>query len=448
MPDFNEPVNIKTLTNKDKVKLRVYSIDNNTKFGLVELFGSRDFRTMLLQGDGVLVIGSDFPSQRDTEAVAGHIQIKDKAGKIVFNLNGQYAALQIGADGNEGGITVKDDEGRSAFVMNGKAADLQVGADGNGGGITVKDDEGRSVFVMNGKVAELQVGADGNEGGINVRGANAKDIIILDGKTGDVVLRDSGNVHAFGLHTQSGDDHIAGLWIGSSEVVDGVGNKTGNITLRDNKGNDSIQIMGGTENRGGGMQLSDEFGKITISITAHRGGDDTATIRIGGGERNGQIILRDENDKNTLTLDAKNGDIMLENADCAEEFDVYGYKEIEPGTVMVISNDGKLEISCRSYDKRVAGVVSGGGNLRPGIVLDKKKSMKVRAALAMLGKVYCKVDAQSSPINVGDLLTTSTIPGHAMKATKSEKAFGSIIGKALSTLKSGRGLIPILVALQ
>jgi rRNA processing protein Krr1/Pno1 len=62
--------------------------------------------------------------------------------------------------------------------------------------------------------------------------------------------------------------------------------------------------------------------------------------------------------------------------------------------------------------------------------------------------VYCKVDARHGSIEVGDLLTTSDTPGHAMKATDSLKAFGSVIGKALRPLKEGQALIPILIALQ
>ena len=65
-----------------------------------------------------------------------------------------------------------------------------------------------------------------------------------------------------------------------------------------------------------------------------------------------------------------------------------------------------------------------------------------------MGKVFCKVDAQFGAIEVGDLLTTSPTPGHAMKANDPLKAFGSVIGKALRTLKEGQGLIPILIALQ
>jgi len=65
-----------------------------------------------------------------------------------------------------------------------------------------------------------------------------------------------------------------------------------------------------------------------------------------------------------------------------------------------------------------------------------------------MGKVYCKVDAQYSPIEIGDLLTTSATPGHAMKALDHLKAFGAIIGKALHPLKKGQGLISIMIALQ
>ena len=68
--------------------------------------------------------------------------------------------------------------------------------------------------------------------------------------------------------------------------------------------------------------------------------------------------------------------------------------------------------------------------------------------VALLGKVYCKVDAGYSPVEVGDLLTTSPTPGHAMKAAEPQRAFGSVIGKALRGLEAGQGLIPILIALQ
>ena len=99
-------------------------------------------------------------------------------------------------------------------------------------------------------------------------------------------------------------------------------------------------------------------------------------------------------------------------------------------------------------DKRVAGVISGAGDYKPGIVLDKQPSQSSRQPIALLGKVFCKVDAQYGAIGIGDLLTTAPTPGHAMKAGDPFKAFGAVIGKALRAWADGEGLIPILIALQ
>ena len=142
------------------------------------------------------------------------------------------------------------------------------------------------------------------------------------------------------------------------------------------------------------------------------------------------------------------GDVKLFGADCAEDFDIAGLEKVEPGTVMVIDSEGALRPSDQPYDKRVAGVISGAGNFRPGIVLDKQESSNNRMPIALLGKVYCKVDASYVAIEVGDLLTTSPTPGHAMRVDDPFKALGTIIGKALRPLADDRGLIPILIALQ
>lgn len=142
------------------------------------------------------------------------------------------------------------------------------------------------------------------------------------------------------------------------------------------------------------------------------------------------------------------GDVQLLNADCAEDFDIFGAEPVEPGTVMVVGAEGVLHESRRAYDKHVAGVLSGAGGYRPGIVLDKHESQSNRMSVALLGKVFCKVDASLAPVEVGDLLTTSDTPGHAMKAVDPLKAFGAVIGKALRPLDGGQDLIPILIALQ
>ena len=60
----------------------------------------------------------------------------------------------------------------------------------------------------------------------------------------------------------------------------------------------------------------------------------------------------------------------------------------------------------------------------------------------------CKVDADIAPIEPGDLLTTSATKGHAQKVVDLSKAAGSVLGKALGSLKEGKGAIPVLVTLQ
>jgi hypothetical protein len=142
------------------------------------------------------------------------------------------------------------------------------------------------------------------------------------------------------------------------------------------------------------------------------------------------------------------GDISLLNADCAEDFDIADEETIEAGTVMVLGDEGALRPSASAYDKRAAGVISGAGDFKPGLILDTRPTGRLRQPVALMGKVFCKVDASYGAVEAGDLLTTSDTPGHAMKAADPARAFGAVVGKALRALPEGQGLIPILVSLQ
>jgi hypothetical protein len=137
-------------------------------------------------------------------------------------------------------------------------------------------------------------------------------------------------------------------------------------------------------------------------------------------------------------------------ADCAENFDISDCAEdISEGSVMVLTDDGRLKPSSLPYDPRAIGVVSGAGAYRPGIILDTDGDAARRCApIGLIGKVYCKADASTAAIEIGDLLTTSAVPGHAMKAADPTQSFGAIVGKALGSLSEGCGLIPMLVARQ
>ena len=145
-----------------------------------------------------------------------------------------------------------------------------------------------------------------------------------------------------------------------------------------------------------------------------------------------------------IALTGATSDITLQNEDCAEQFDVSRGEDYQAGMVMVLDDEGRLKPSRSPYDKRVAGVVSGAGKFRPAMTLGVTDSTEKRASIALLGKVYCWADAGPKPIEVGDLLTE----GHAMAVSDPYLAFGTTIGKALQRLPAGRGMIPILVALQ
>jgi hypothetical protein len=168
--------------------------------------------------------------------------------------------------------------------------------------------------------------------------------------------------------------------------------------------------------------------------------------RVGLDATQGQIYLTNDAGATTVLLDSVTGDVVLMNADIAEEFEVDD--DVMAGCVVRIGPSGRLERSDRAYDTAVAGVVCGSGTFRPGIVLDRKPVSSRRLPIAMLGKVMCLADASSTPIRRGALLTSSERPGHAMAVTDIEKAVGAIVGKALGDLSAGQGSIPMLVALR
>jgi hypothetical protein len=136
-------------------------------------------------------------------------------------------------------------------------------------------------------------------------------------------------------------------------------------------------------------------------------------------------------------------------ADVAEPFPVTG-NQVEPGTVMVIddANPGQLRRSTQAYDTRVAGIISGAGGIQPGLSLQQEGVLDHGQKVALSGRVYVLADASMGPIKPGDLLTTSGAPGRAMKAGDHLRAQGAILGKAMTELKEGDGLVLVLVTLQ
>ena len=137
-----------------------------------------------------------------------------------------------------------------------------------------------------------------------------------------------------------------------------------------------------------------------------------------------------------------------EGLDYAEGFHVTRKKDVIPGSVLIIDpvNPGKLVLSRKPYDTKVAGIVAGANGLGSGVRLGPGR---FDHDVALAGRVYCNVDANYGEVKPGDLLTTSLTTGYAMKVDDFSRAQGAILGKAMQHLAKGqKGQILVLVTLQ
>ena len=384
---------------------------------------------------------------------AGNIYLKDELGRSVFHLDGPHASLNVGFTDNPGNVKLMDGKGIQVFQIEAQYARLQIGAKGNWGDIKLKDAQGREVFRVDGSVPTLRVGVQGREGNISVKNVEGKTFFNVNGS--DSVLNIGATFGKAGLIKVKDNEGREVIQLKGQNAAIYIGNKDneGDIVIKDDKGNDSIHLNGGN----GSVVLRDKQGKDSFYLASNwvdSNEDDFAVFEVGRKGQSGRpgfIRVMNADGEGSVSIDGKSGDIWLANADCAEEFEISESEvcpNIESGTVMILDESGKLSISKSAYDTRVAGVISGAGSFKPAIILHKSKSENKRLPLALVGKVYCKVDADKSSITAGDMLTTSNTSGHAMKAEDTTRSFGAIIGKALSSLKSGRSIIPILVSLQ
>lgn len=205
------------------------------------------------------------------------------------------------------------------------------------------------------------------------------------------------------------------------------------IGLRDDAGNLGLWVEDG--------------GEVGIGMTA-----PTATLHVNG---NIKAVLSNV-PGSAMEYNPGTNEIGF---DIAELFSAS--EEVERGDLLVIdeTEDLSLRKSRSIYEKGIVGVASGspailfeGSQLEiaptPG---EFKKGRRPPVALA--GRIKCKVSIENGPIDRGDLLTSSSTPGHAMKATDRDRSFGAIVGKALESFDGGpngeeTGKITILVTLQ
>jgi hypothetical protein len=297
-------------------------------------------------------------------------------------------------------MSLTDDESNNRIVLNAANGNLFMRAKKKPGQLI-----GDLVAMLDGDGGNLFLGGGSTDG----------DVVLLPG----------------GANNQKSEEATIHLSAGASLFV-----------MRGANNQNSIRIDGGQANfwiGGNGMDGDVVIYPSTVSNDAPA---EMSSIHLSG---NGSVISIRSGGQETIRIDGKAGDIILANADGAEEFEVDD--GAEPGSVLIIEAESRLRLADRPYDRRVAGIVSGAAGIRPGIVLGRgRKGLGVPVAL--FGRVNCRIDASYGPVVAGDLLTTSETPGHAMRAEPGTRSLGAVIGKALRALDSGRDFVPVLVALQ
>jgi hypothetical protein len=170
----------------------------------------------------------------------------------------------------------------------------------------------------------------------------------------------------------------------------------------------------------------------------------------------GQVVDINNNQTSVFRVDSTgkgffNGGTQVGGADFAESVRVgrsglsYG-----PGDLMVVDEtaDRQITLAARPYSTLVAGIYS----TKPGILATPRgigeAAAHAEVPMAVMGIVPCKVSAENGPIRRGDLLVTSSTPGHAMRGTDRGRMLGAVVGKALGNQAAGTGVIEVLVTLQ
>ena len=334
-----------------------------------------------------------------------------------IELSAALGDLTLGnATGVDGKLYMNNGSGVNSIFLDGAASD-----------VILRNASGDDTIYLNGTNGNLLLGGGSFAGDLTIKHSNGNNTCRINGDGSDFVLyKNTGEqtIHLDGTH---------------GNLVLGGTNSDGDLTIKHSNGNNTCRINGD----GSDFVLYKNTGEQTIHLDGTHG-----NIVLGGGASDGDLTLKNSAGDDTIRLNGDTGDITLLNADFAEDFTVAEGQLSEPGLLMVIDENGLLQPSSKAYDKKVVGVIAGAGGYRPGLILDKQVDVANRHPIAMMGKVYCHATAEDHPIEAGDLLTSSDVPGYAMKATDPLKGFGAVIGKALKPLASGRGSIPVIISLQ
>ncbi len=395
---------------------------------------------------GNVGLGTTSPQERLD--VAGNVRLSTAIG--VHN-------WAIGADGNSGAGTgwffIKDLDDLTQpnrLVIDQNTGD--VGIDGNLGIGTESPDRHLTVYhsgsayqnVKDG-TRELLMGVASQGGIISVM--TDHDLIFRAGQNSEKMrVRANGNV---GINTSNPQ---AKLHVAGQSRFDGISQfnlGSGSVSMSTPGGYPGIIAYSSNGHRKEIVFKNDKLQLLMSTSNQPSPNDNGITIRESGNVGIGTVNPQQKLDVNgtTQTKVLK----ITGGSDLAEPFEITGPENIKPGMVVAIDPEhpGQLRLVDRAHDRTVAGCISGANGIKPGLVMQQIGSVADGTyPVALSGRVYCWADASYGSIQPGDLLTTADRSGHAMKVTDYAKAQGAILGKAMSSLETGQGLVLVLVTLQ
>ncbi len=434
--------------------------------GVAEYFQSHGAVGVMIIGDAVQ--GSLLTLHNSAGAATVTLDSDNNSGAgSLFVSDGSRSIISLSAAANE--IRVRGDDGQDRAKLAGASfGQLQLYDSTGSADRTV---ELTATSASGGKMTLWR--ADGT-----TRGAELK--VSTGSLGGHFLLYNTEGLNRLAMtgDTNNGGGQLTILDTSGTSTVSIVGSELGadgaELRLSESDGTQTITLDAEHANGGCLFQLNDENGDSSILIDCQEDtyGGGLIRVRDAGSTRvylgandgvagGGIVKLYDDAGNRTITIDADysgEGRIVTEvlqitgGADLSEQFDIStSGTPVQPG--MIVSIDphsvGKLHISEKAYDPAVAGVVSGAGGVKPGMLMGQTDSIVDGAyPVALSGRVYCLVDAGYGAIKPGNLITTSNTPGHGMKAIDRDRAYGAVIGKAMSSLDEGRGLVLVLVNLQ
>ncbi len=401
-------------------------------------------------------------------------------------LSGSTAApLIVSARGNAiittsetGGLTFGNTTANTAITLQSGTGTINIGTDANAKILTLGNSTGATAVNIDSGSGNINftVNGTGSSGKVQIGNSNTitPDLLVLDNGTADPAGVNGGmyyntSTNKFRCYQNSGwsncitppgSDLQTTATYGTNDSLVNVGvtqvtiaavsitpaSVTGDIYVRGR-----VEIFS-SNNTDQSLVLSIEDDATCTGNTVET---NTITITASNGTQIGNFELADvvvdagaSAHSYSLCASTATGDSDLRlyemfatvidtGADLAEIYTT-DEENIEVGDVVSLESglQAGMKKSQTAYDQSVLGIVS----TRPGLIIGDVGKEGVRALpVAMSGRVPVKVSTTNGRIDAGDYLTTSEIPGVAMKSTKG----GAIIGIAMNSF-DGEGIGRIL----